>query len=398
MKTTQNVTNINISSQPQPQTGSPNNSSNDLQIFQKGPQVTALVANLPGLDVSKESHTSLPVRSKSSLSNVSNTHIPAPSPQPSDNYACHKSHRHKHRSPRTKSSHEELSESKPTYRNHHHGHDKEYYSETSGNEYIKEHHRRSVDYNSKNSLMDQSYKKASMIVHDLTKSKENGYDSVYEKHRQKCITASEKYNNHLLRHYNSRKSASVLDFRSQVNSRYSESRSSERLDSVENEKNSGKFLQHRRIDSRSVKSLDFDNDCNPPRSTEKIIDYTSEPIDSMEKPHYYHHPPYLDNIKPRPTPPKKPLRLSLHKTQSLQSVETPVTTPNGSPDKNDSRKPLKRNHKGETQYIPLLNVKIEGSPERHRSSKDYIHKSAVNGLTALKWSNFSPSKLIENGK
>lgn len=47
--------------------------------------------------------------------------------------------------------------------------------------------------------------------------------------------------------------------------------------------------------------------------------------------------------KSRPAPPKKPLRLSLHRAASLQSVESvPVTS-----SQDALRKPTKRNHRGD---------------------------------------------------
>lgn len=384
VKTNQNVTNINISSLPQN-----NSNQNDLQIFKRGSQITTLVANCPGLDVPKESHATVPGRSKSSLSNVSNTHIQVPNLQPpSDNRSCHKSHRHHHRNSKSKSSNSlDDFEPKPVHKSHHHNHtirEKDYYCDVSSNDGLKD--------NSKTSIMDQSYKRASMIVHDLTKSNDINHDNVYEKHKQKCITASEKYNGHLLKHYNSRKSASVLDFRSQITP--PNSRSIDRLNATENHKNLSKH--HKRlIDARSVKSLDFDSDCNSniTRQIDKIIDYTSEPLDSMEKVHH-HHPQYYEHIKPKP--PKKPLRLSLHKTQSLQSVESSDT--NGFHDKHDSRKPMKRNHRGQTQQVPIINIKFDGSQDviHKTSQKEYLKKNSINGLSALKWTSFASSKLIEN--
>ncbi|XP_044265303.1 uncharacterized protein LOC123011750 [Tribolium madens] len=329
VKTNQNVTNINITTQP---------TSKELQVFQKG-QVTALVANIPGLETSKDTHSALPVRSKSSLSNVSNTHIPAPE---SDHH-CHKTHRHKHRSRhglQTSASTQNLDQNdKITYRkhNHHHHHrEKDYSSETnSAIEHVTRYNKRNSEngykYSNSNSekdfgsdIMDQSYKKATKIVHELTR------DSLYEKHRQKCLTASEKYNSDILKHYNARKSTSVLDFRSEIHigPKYPDSKSVEDLD----EKKVHKKIQ----DARSVKSLDFDSDCTSHKS--KSIDYTSEPIENRKLSGYSGY----YEVKPRPTPPKKPLRLSLHKTQSLQSVETP--TPGSSPGKGESRK---RNYKGE---------------------------------------------------
>ncbi|XP_017780055.1 PREDICTED: uncharacterized protein LOC108565225 [Nicrophorus vespilloides] len=329
VKTSQNVTNINICSQP-------TQVVNKEQVFQKGPQMTTLVSNVPGLDVAKDS--ALPIRSKSSLSNVSNTLI-APSPQPSD-HSCHKGHRHKHRSSRNmllSSSTQNLDQNYKKHHHHHHHREKDYSSETNSEMYRARKsldHPRLTEYPEANNLMDQSYRKATKIVQDLTKSKDN---HLYEKHRSKCIGASEKYNSDMLRHYNSRKSTSVLDFRSEIHigPKYNDSRSVEELDTIDN-KNTSKRLYKKLHDARSVKSLDFDSDCNYPPNTPKSVDYTSEPIDNHKM-----------NVKPRPTPPKKPLRLSLHRAQSLQSVETPPITPNGSPPGLDPRKPMKRNYKGE---------------------------------------------------
>lgn len=54
------------------------------------------------------------------------------------------------------------------------------------------------------------------------------------------------------------------------------------------------------LDNRSIKSLDFDN-----ADEKHHDDYASEPVAAPRM---------------RPTPPKKPLRLSLHRAQSLQAV------------------------------------------------------------------------------
>lgn len=72
--------------------------------------------------------------------------------------------------------------------------------------------------------------------------------------------------------------------------------------------------------------------------------------------------------KTRPTPPKKPLRLSLHRAASLQSVEnapptTIITTPiqiNDSP-----RKPAKRNYRGDLSTIDKLNLNTRGDCENN---------------------------------
>lgn len=77
-------------------------------------------------------------------------------------------------------------------------------------------------------------------------------------------------------------------------------------------------------DMRSVKSLDFEKDSSKINGSSKPngihrkisfdVDYTSEPV-AMP----------LNNSRPRngmrPTPPKKPLRLSLQRARSLQTIE-----------------------------------------------------------------------------
>ncbi|GJQ85927.1 hypothetical protein Trydic_g8651 [Trypoxylus dichotomus] len=403
VKSNQNITNINITSQ---QTSvMPNN---DLQVFQKGPQVTALVANLPGLEVSKDNHSALPVRSKSSLSNVSNTHIPAPSPQPSENHSCQKGHRHKHRSARNS-----LQLTGNPQMLDHHSCKKHYYidkereyswemgstvgeqrSKRMENGYKSHNHK---DYADPSVLMEQSYKKATKIVHDLTKQ-----TNLYEKHRQKCITASEKYNGDLLKHYNARKSTSVLDFRSEVHvgPKY-DSRSIETLDNLETNPNNKRL--YKKHDARSVKSLDFDSDCNSNNNyknlSQKNIDYTSEPIDGNKKLNQYHH---NHHEKPRPTPPKKPIRLSLHKTQSIQSVEN-SQIPSAPSMEKDSRKPLKRNYKGEIPP-PMIVVNLNGEKASEIGKLNGNHRSdeLLNGNVEIKWNGINvhhkqDMRLLENG-
>ncbi|XP_076265845.1 PDZ domain-containing protein sprite isoform X2 [Rhynchophorus ferrugineus] len=381
-KSNQNVTNINITTQHSPVSTHSSTHSSDIQVFQKGPQMTTLVSNGDVKD-------GLMLRSKSSLSNVSSTHISAVSPQP--DYHCHKNHRHK--SPRkTSTSRESLDQvEKISYRKHHHHREKDYNSETNSNgdrrysRRTQENNRYSVDFSRTtsekeygNDVMDQSYKKATKIVHELTRGCKDL--SLYEKHRQKCITASEKYDADILKHYNARKSTSVLDFRSEVHigPKYYDSRSVEDLDAPESPSKGLNRLFKKIQNTRSVKSLDFDSDCNSTstRNGYKSTDYASE-ADSTRKPPHYQN--LYENSKPRPTPPKKPLRLSLHKTHSLQSVDSSNTVPNEQQLKNESRK---RNHKGQTQvYIHEKNLNDNGD---------------INGFKEqVKWNNYKRG--IENG-
>lgn len=385
-KSNQNVTNINITSQSPATTPTP---SAEYQIFQKGAQKTALVPHNGA-----ESREIYPDRrSKSSLSNVSNTHIPSPLP----NGDCQKNQhsRHRHRSSRSGIQSPVVNPAlndKVTYRkhNHHHHHrEKDYSSETNSGMDVKRYNKRnhesqrySAEFTKPNSereyvndIMDQSYKKATKIVHELTRN-----NNLYEKHRQKCITASEKYNADLLRHYNSRKSTSVIDFRSEVHigPKYADSKSVEALDSPDTPK-ATEFVYKKIQDARSVKSLDFDSDCNSNATSYRLnghvsdTNYASEPSTDGRKLGYY------DNGKPKPTPPKKPIRLSLHKTHSLQSIEA----------ENQSkldRKSMKRNHKGEA---PIQNGKVYGQNGDMNGYREHVswnfRRNMENGFENGSW-------------
>lgn len=70
-------------------------------------------------------------------------------------------------------------------------------------------------------------------------------------------------------------------------------------------------------DLRSVKSLDSENE------SRRDVDYTSEPVAANK----------------RPLPPKKPLRLSLQRAKSLQTVEASFI-------ELEKKRAAKRNHRG----------------------------------------------------
>lgn len=87
-------------------------------------------------------------------------------------------------------------------------------------------------------------------------------------------------------------------------------------------------------DMRSVKSLDFDSENETTRSTT----HRSQPSDTMS-----------EARTTRPTPPKKPLRLSLQRAQSLQTVEL---NPNHEVER---KRPTKRTHIHNNNNNKLLN-------------------------------------------
>lgn len=126
---------------------------------------------------------------------------------------------------------------------------------------------------------------------------------------------------------------------------------------------SSKYLEHTQrtssskshrqpTDMRSVKSLDFEKDHNKlangnvtkhsSRTSSSYrkqleVDYTSEPVAT----------PLNSGTRPRngmrPTPPKKPLRLSLQRAQSLQTIEASATAAILDLEK---KRAIKRTHRG----------------------------------------------------
>ena len=382
VKSKQNVTNINITSQS---TGILK--PGDMQVFQKGPQMTALISS-NRTDPSRESVSNLPVRSRSSLSNVSSTHIPAPSSKSSEAHSsCQKPHRHKHHrgsrnSLQLQGGGGPLEHGCGKHHRHHHHKDWDYNSETNSAE------PKGKTVGGDDAVMEQNYKRAAKIVQDLTKGKE---PSTYEKHKQKCLLASDKYNNDLLKHYNARKSTSVLDFRSEVQIRPKYDRDAKSTEAVDDDPDVEVHRRrlYKKLDARSVKSLDFDSDCNQKHAAaHKQTDYASDPADGSKKP---------AGQGDKPKPPKKPVRLSLHRAQSAQSVEAPSATPRSSPTKQGHHR------RGEVPPVSILTVSVEKSPERCYQRNGYARIGNLvreRGHVDLNWGGHrreSHVRVVESG-
>lgn len=126
-------------------------------------------------------------------------------------------------------------------------------------------------------------------------------------------------------------------------------------------------LRHKRSsasvhDERSIKSLDFESDSCRTINT-NYDDYASEPVPAP---------------KIRPTPPKKPLRLSLQRATSLQVVNiqadnhihplgppSPLTDiANSTLSAGDKKRMMKRIHKDENRKLSLLNDKMSSLHSR----------------------------------
>jgi hypothetical protein len=122
-------------------------------------------------------------------------------------------------------------------------------------------------------------------------------------------------------------------------------------------------------DERSIKSLDFESDTG---HTTNYDDYASEPVPAP---------------KIRPTPPKKPLRLSLQRARSLQAVcgndshngNTPLMdTINFS--SNDKKRAIKRIYRGEQQLTSFSSNNSKLS-NRYSKSIELPSKFIVNSYS-----------------
>jgi hypothetical protein len=100
-------------------------------------------------------------------------------------------------------------------------------------------------------------------------------------------------------------------------------------------------------DERSIKSLEFESDTG---HTTNYDDYASEPVPAP---------------KIRPTPPKKPLRLSLQRARSLQAVCG-----------NDS-------HNGNTPLMDTINLSCN---DKKRANKRIYRGDARNGYSRIELS------------
>ncbi|CAH0718688.1 unnamed protein product, partial [Brenthis ino] len=340
-KTKKNVTNINITTEPV----KPSPKS-EVQVFQKGPDITAIVAKLPGLDGGE---TNLPiVRPRSNASGASSRVATSPRTSPTPNRRSHSSHSLEHRAGRIRHS---LS--------HHCIHD--YHTETDAAIRMIERNQRHME---KQRLKDRySRSKEDNFISDSDLDTKESKSNVCER-RCEIKKAAERIEESIKKtNWAERKTLSIIEQlkRSQRLRKMKKNESAENIQ-VESEKHyiynriDGKVLENahkssRRSSkhSRSAKSSEFESECSDfPNgdiySSSPRLDYGSESCSRLS--HYIKHE---DDVKSRPTPPRKPLRLSLHKARSAHSLmngsESETTSrPPSQNDANMSKRPVKRTH------------------------------------------------------
>ncbi|XP_066998135.2 uncharacterized protein sprt [Anabrus simplex] len=334
----------------------------ELQVFQKGPQVTALIANLPGLDVGNKS----PAECRQNL--------PTLRPKPANSTSVNNSPMKNHdtRSTRSLDFGSDCSSGGIQHLQSPFKHEKRYSQLTSTGRNINSLDICSMEpspqykYSSQQQISDSCRIKNSHSVSDYGSDHSTSTDHKKSQQRKPAEIHHHRRSEGRYQLTEAKSLKSILDYAS--------------------ESSSGIQRFHKSHDARSVKSLDFDSEPtsghqhrhegrhhavrpHDVRST-KSLDYSSE-----SSSHIISHPKkhHLGETKmQRPTPPKKPLRLSLHRAASLQSVNMPL--PPTSPGTNDSlpqncnRKPTKRNHKGEAPATPVVVHISNRSQQAHWSS------------------------------
>ncbi|XP_069365598.1 uncharacterized protein sprt [Maniola hyperantus] len=354
-KTKKNVTSINITTEPQ-QKSSP---KSEVQVFQKGPDITAIVAKLPGLDGAE---TNLPViRPRSNASGASSRVATSPRTSPTPNRRSHSSHSLEHRAGRIRHS---LS--------HHCIHD--YSAETDAairmierNQRHMEKQRMKTDRFSR-SKTEENFRSDSDLDKDPRYKEE---PIVCDQRRSEIKKAAERIEESIKKtNWAERKTMSIIENlkRSQRLRKIKKNESIENIQ-VEPERHysynriDGKVLENAhkssrrssKLHSRSAKSSEFESECSDyPNgdvySSSPRLDYGSESCSRLS--HYIKNED-REELK-RPTPPRKPMRLSLHKARSAHSLmngsesETtsrpPSEAQNGDIGQMHCKRPVKRTH------------------------------------------------------
>ncbi|XP_032513817.2 uncharacterized protein LOC116767552 [Danaus plexippus] len=349
-KTKRNVTNINITSEP----ATKQTPKSEVQVFQKGPDITAIVAKLPGLDGAESSNLPV-VRPRSNASGASSRLATSPRTSPAPNRRAHSSHSLEHRAGRLRHS---LS--------HHCIHD--YSAETDAAIRMIERNQRHMERQRIDTEKYNRTKREDRLRSDSdldVQGKENTRNDI--KKAAERIEQSIKKTN-----WAERKTLSIIEQlkRSQRMRKMKKNESSENIQ-VEKERHhsysriDGKVLENahkssRRTakgQSRSAKSSEFESECsdypsgdvfsNSPRLA--ATDYDEN---SSRTTRYLKIDDLREDCKSRPTPPRKPLRLSLHKAKSAHSLvngsESEASRPPSEAQNGDAashcKRPVKRSH------------------------------------------------------
>lgn len=387
------MTNISISTEPASRRQSPRS---EVQVFQKGPDITAIVAKLPGLD---NSEGNLPLmRPRSNASGASSRAAVSPRASPPPNHRSHSSHSLEHRVGRMRHS---LS--------HHciHG-GVDYTAETDAAIRMIERNQRHMEkQRMKSERLSRSREDYFRSDSDLDTRENSSNAGGRETKHYEIKKAADRIEESIKKtNWAERKTLSIIEQlkRSQRLRKMKKNESAEEVQ-VETEKVymynriDGKVLENAhkssrrssKLHSRSAKSSEFESECSDfPNgdmySSSPRIDYGSESC-STRLSHYKKNEDKREDVKSRPTPPRKPMRLSLHKARSAHSLV------NGSESEAPSRpvselrngdlchlndtgnkRPVKRTHAADKWVRERIKDASRATPRPHRK--------LMNGLSA----------------
>lgn len=342
-KSKKNVTNISISSEPQVK--SP---KSEVQVFQKGPDITAIVAKLPGL----EGEAALPLmRPRSNASGASSRAAPSPPPP-----RAHSAHGPE---PRARMRHA-LSQ--------HCVHAADYGAETDAAIRMIERNQRHMDkqrlradklarperderFRSDSDLDARERPDRHLEIKKAADRIEESIKKTNWAERKTMSIIEQLKRSQRLRKL--KKNDSADDVRAESERHYAHHRIDGKV--LENAHKSSRRTS--KLHSRSAKSSEFESECSDypladAYGSSPRIDYGSESC-STRLGHYKKHD---GDGKSRPTPPRKPLRLSLHKARSAHSLaDSPAPEPQPEPGAGagePGKKPVKRAHAGERWREP----------------------------------------------
>lgn len=350
-KLKKNVTNINITSEPECR--SP---KSEVQVFQKGPDITAIVAKLPGLDGTESNLPLMRPRSNASGASSRTAVSPPLRASPPPNMRSHSSHSLEHRVGQMRHSlshhciHGAVDYSVETdaairmiERNQRHIEKQRLKAERLGR---KEEYFRSdsdLDVINDSRSVDRACERHYEIKKAATRIEESIKKTNWAERKTLSIIEQLKRSQRLRK---LKKNESAEDIQIDSERQYIYSRIDGKV--LENAHKSSRRTS--KVHSRSAKSSEFESELsdypngdlyNYPR-----VDYGSE---SSRMSHYKKNED-RGEVKARPTPPRKPLRLSLHKARSAHSLlngsesETSRLASEANNDLECSKRPVKRTH------------------------------------------------------
>ncbi|CAH2074761.1 unnamed protein product, partial [Iphiclides podalirius] len=316
-KTKKNVTNISITTEPKQ--GRRTSPKSEVQVFQKGPDITAIVAKLPGLEGPE---ANLPVmRPRSNASGASSRIATSPRTSPTPNRRSHSSHSLEHRAGRLRHS---LSQHCV------HG-AADYGAETDAAIRMIERNQRHME---KQRIKCEKINKPQSKIDDHFRSDSDLDVDVHSKRKTLSIIEQLKRTQRMRK---MKKNDSAEDVKLET-----EKHMYHRIDGkvLENAHKSSRRSSSK-VHSRSAKSSELESEYSDYPNGEA---YGSE--GGSTRAGHGMSEEGREGGKSRPTPPRKPLRLSLHKARSAHSIlngsesETPSEAPSGDP----SKRPVKRTH------------------------------------------------------